>query len=315
MDRQLLFCSTSNKINKKVIDVWIYNATDNTLRPLTPTSSINSRHSMSIVAINKTTAILFGGRNSSGFFKTTFNETWIMHFQPVFKWRQATGDIVHSLRPSARFDHAAVIMQSKMYVFGGQSASGDCLDDLWVFDVNTKRWSELIVDIKGPNVSNGWLCEYSAASTPGQPLITVKQHKQPKELWKCLRKHSCSPGYRLETWMFIVSVKMWHLVGTVKLTNYLPPLERRPLLKSFYWKGFLITFDQNQIGIKYLAVRYPAGFTSSNISGQQCDFCRKGYYRETIFSDPDCIPCPRGLTTAKIGASKIEECTVCNKNR
>ena len=107
---------------------------------------------MTFVAVNDTTAILFGGVNR----KTFSNETWIMHLKPVFKWRQAAGNMVHSVRPSARVNHAAVMMQSKMYVFGGQDVSSQCLNDLWMFDVKIERWSKLRADNTEPNFSNAW---------------------------------------------------------------------------------------------------------------------------------------------------------------
>ncbi len=106
---------------------------------------------MSFVSVNKTSAILFGGRNSNSVLNATFDDAWIIQLQPMFKWKQVDGDITHSARPSARFNHAATVMQSKMYVFGGMNASEECLNDVWVFDVNTERWSELITDNIGPN--------------------------------------------------------------------------------------------------------------------------------------------------------------------
>ncbi|XP_062518847.1 dual specificity protein kinase shkA-like [Corticium candelabrum] len=112
--------------------------------------------------------------------------------------------------------------------------------------------------------------------------------------------------------MFIVHIKMWQLVTSLPLTPSTFGLVAAQQLKSFYWKGFLLVYNYIDKKIKYLAVRCPAGFTSPNISDKPCNFCKKGYYRETEFADPDCIKCPNGLLTVNIGARKIEECTVCN---
>ena len=298
------FVALSSHINERTMKAWIYNSTENKVRLLISTSSIKVTSSMSFVSVNSTTAILFAGRKVNNDTAAVFNETWIIQLQPMFQLRQAIGETLYSVRPSARFDHAAVIMQSKMYVFGGIDASDDCLNDLWMFDVNTQIWSEQKADNRGPNVTNAWTCEYSAAATPGQLLITVKYNYRYE-----------STGYErygLETWIYIVHVKRWHLIAPFELNEYSVKLMAGILSKTIYWRGFLVMFDIFQRDINYLAVRCPAGFTSADISKQPCHFCRKGYYRETTFSDQDCVPCPSGLTTISLGARSIEQCNLCN---
>ena len=290
------FVALSNDRYFKSIKTWIHNSTDNKWR-LISNLLVKGRESMSFVAVNDTTAILFGGDN----LKTFSNETWIMHLKPVFRWRQVAGDMVHSVRPTARVYHAAVMMQSKMYVFGGRDVSSPCLNDLWMFDVKTERWSEVTADNIGPNFSNAWGCSYSAVSTPGQLLINVMMY---------INQNASNNGFLLETWMFLVDAKIWQFVTALYPKFYF--LQNVKSFKSFYWRGFLVVFNFLQKNIKYLTVRCPAGFTSPNISDKPCTFCKKGYYREMEFADPDCTPCPNGLTTVIIGARKIEECTVCN---
>ncbi len=105
---------------------------------------------MSLVAVNDTTATTFGGSTSINTFS---NETWIMHIKSVFQLRQAAGDMAHSVRPSARVYHAAVMMQSKMYAFGGRDVFSKCLNDIWMFDVKRERWSKVTADNIGRNFS------------------------------------------------------------------------------------------------------------------------------------------------------------------
>ncbi len=264
---------------------------------------------MSFVAVNKTTAIVFGGKFFSSVFNVaTLNETWIMHLQPMLHWKQATVDIGYSVRPSARFHHAAVMMQSKMYVFGGKDASEACLSDLWVFDVITERWSEPRADNKRPNFLNTDICKYSAASTPSQLFINVQY-----------MYNSFSHRYKhsgLETWMFIVHVKTWYRIALYENNDYSFNVLKGLLSETYYWKGFLVMLDTLKRNINYLAVRCPAGsYYSSNILERPCNFCRKGYYRETMFADPDCVNCRNDLTTAINGSHKTSECTVCDVNR
>ena len=299
------FVALRNQNDKKFIQAWIYNDTDNEIK-LLELASIIPRSLMSFVSVNKTSAILFGGRNSNSSLIATFDETWIIHLQPMFKRRQADGEITHSVRPSARFNHAATIMQSKMYVFGGMNASEECLDDVWVFDVNTERWSELIADNRGPNLSNSSECDCSAASTPGQLLITIKSIDLDTSSGFAYR--SCI--MRVQTWLFIVQAKTWHLIAEFKYAG--SSIWETSLPKSFFWRGFLLMLDTLKSRIYYLTVRCPPGFTSSNISEKSCHFCKKGYYRETIASDPDCVQCPNGLTTISTGARNIEECSMCS---
>ena len=299
------FVALSNNVIRESIEAWMYNVSDQEWRLLISNTSLKQRTSMSFVAANNTTAVLFGGANFFTILETVYDETWILHLEPTFQWRQAAGNISKSVRPGARLDHAAVMMQSKMYVFGGNNASLRCLDDLWVFDVDTERWKELTADNKGPSLLDAWSCSYSAASTPGQLLITV------------MYTYADSDYFVLETWMFIVHARMWHLVLFFRVNeNSASFLDiGNGIDKSFYWKGFLVSFDLFQKNIKYLAVRCPAGFTSSNMSERPCNFCKQGYYRETIYADQDCVKCPKGLTTDSIGARKIEECTVCKVDR
>ena len=301
------FVALSSHVNEGVMKAWIYNSTENKVRLLISTSSIRATSSMSFVAINSTTAILFAGRNASSDTLAVFNETWIIQLQPMFQLRQVIGNTLYSVRPSARYRHAAAIMQSKMYVFGGRNAFGDCLNDLWMFDVNTQIWLEQKADNRGPNVTNALTCDYYAAATAGQLLITVK--------YLYIYKSTSYKRYGLETWMYFVHAKTWHLIAPFELNEHSATLVSGILSKTLYWRGFLVMFDLLQRNIKYLAVRCPAGFTSADISNEPCHFCRNGYYRETTFSDPDCVPCPNGLTTISTGARNIEQCNLCNVDR
>ena len=154
-----------------------------------------------------------------------------MHLKPVFRWRQAAGDIAHSIRPSARWNHAAVMMQSKMYMFGGLSISLETLNDLWVFDVKAERWSEVIADNRGFTFLNHFAYSYSAASTPGQLLITVMMYKKGSTI---------KNGIRVETWMYIVHAKMWEFITLWSPKSHLDGLLTVTSHKTFYWKGFLV---------------------------------------------------------------------------
>jgi N-acetylneuraminic acid mutarotase len=44
--------------------------------------------------------------------------------------------------PEPRFGHSASTMGDKMYIFGGENAKGEYLNDVWEFDFKTKRWKK-----------------------------------------------------------------------------------------------------------------------------------------------------------------------------
>ena len=303
------FVALGYLFNQQKLETWIYNTSDNTWKLLISTSLIAFRQHMSLATANATTAVLFGGRIPSLGVKVAFDETWILTLNPKLQWRKVDRNSNQSLSPCARSTHAAVMMQSKMYVFGGMNASMKCLNDLWVFDVETEQWSEVKAVNEGPDLSGVWPCAYSAASTPGQLLLSVAC-----DTGSILGIVRCKDVV-MQTWMFIINLRTWYLVAIYQLNENSARSFGGVLSKSVYWKGFLIMFDSTKVNIKYLAVRCPAGLTSVNISEKPCNFCKKGYYRETMFSDPNCVPCPDGLTTVNVGARKVSECTVCDVDR
>ncbi len=296
-----------HKARLKQMEAWIYNVSANSWKFLVSTSLMNERYDLSFVAANASTAISFGGRE---FLSDKFiDETLILHLLPSVQWRRSLADKVNIVRPSARSNHAAVIMKNKMYVFGGINAAQQCLNDLWVFDISTERWEEVTPVNEPPDLSDVDHCLYFAASTPGQLLVTL--------ILELLEKNGGqNDDNALITWMFIVHLKMWHRIDySLEKGNDRHRLTIEDVItKIVYWNGFLLMYNSYAVNIRYLAVRCPAGFTSSNISDKPCTFCKKGFYREAILSDSDCFACPNGLTTVNVGARNITECTVCDDN-
>ena len=72
----------------------------------------------------------FGGLGSEGF----FNDTWSFNISKR-EWTevQCTGSI-----PSPREDHAAVLVDNVMYVFGGRASDGTDLGDLTALNLSSK---------------------------------------------------------------------------------------------------------------------------------------------------------------------------------
>ena len=148
---------------------------------------------------NSTTAAILGEILD----KALINEMWILQLQPTAKWTQVDKNISRSVRPSARSNHAAVMVVSRMHGFGGIDAFYKCLHDLWVFNVDTDEWSEVEAVNEGPDLSDTSYCYYSAASTPGQLLISVNCNK--------IRGLGCN-SEDVKMWMFVIHLRMWFLL-------------------------------------------------------------------------------------------------------
>jgi hypothetical protein len=70
--------------------------------------------------------------------------------------------------PPARHDHAAVAYNNKMYIFGGEDASGHSLSDVWAFDPIADTWTQQ-PSLAGPQA---WPGGFNAvAVTIGQQII------------------------------------------------------------------------------------------------------------------------------------------------
>ena len=74
----------------------------------------------------------FGGLGGDG--SHNFNDTWSFNISKR-KWTelQCTGSI-----PSPRGDHAAVLVDNVMYVFGGRASNGTDLGDLTALNLSSK---------------------------------------------------------------------------------------------------------------------------------------------------------------------------------
>ncbi|KAJ3359308.1 hypothetical protein HDU91_004962 [Kappamyces sp. JEL0680] len=69
--------------------------------------------------------------------------TYCLDLKSLF-WVKVSG--LQSVQPRARLGHSLTMVGSSMYLFGGL-AHDTALDDLWVFDTNTHKWS--LVEVAG----------------------------------------------------------------------------------------------------------------------------------------------------------------------
>lgn len=78
---------------------------------------------------------VFGGVNSKG----QYNNHVFRHEKHTLNWREFRGV---GVVPRGRANHAAVLVGSKMYIFGGHRQL-EVFDDLFAFEIETGRWEKI----------------------------------------------------------------------------------------------------------------------------------------------------------------------------
>lgn len=83
--------------------------------------------------------ILFGGYNGTQY----FSDMWLFHVDSLaWEKRMTTGD-----KPSPRWSHSAILMGSKLYIFGGRGPNKRLFNDIYVFD--TERYDFSLISACG----------------------------------------------------------------------------------------------------------------------------------------------------------------------
>jgi hypothetical protein len=81
--------------------------------------------------------VVFGGTYYKGDSKFAYlNDTWALDIDTM-KWHNPK---CAGRSPGARYGHAAVVIDFKMYVFGGKGDGGILYNDLWCLDVERWTW-------------------------------------------------------------------------------------------------------------------------------------------------------------------------------
>ena len=70
--------------------------------------------------------IIFGGYDNEGFIN---NDIWSFNFENL-EWEE----IKPTNKISERYHHSSIILNSKMFIFGGLSSNNNVLNDLIYFD-------------------------------------------------------------------------------------------------------------------------------------------------------------------------------------
>jgi len=104
-------------------------------------SAISSRFDHTLVKLDEDNLLVFGG----------VSEGWVQQ-NDLWKFTLSSGrweevKVEGNSKPATRKDHTAVILDGKMYVFGGQVGK-DAANDLWIFDTVKREWTEFAGGVK-----------------------------------------------------------------------------------------------------------------------------------------------------------------------
>ena len=266
-----------------------------------------SRNDFTVVTINSTSALLFGGYSGNKYKFNVFNDLW--HFSLTRRiWNKVhiiesreSGSVVNTNKstesvPSPRYNHAAAVIEFEMFVFGGYDIKDNLKLELWKYNMINNSWRYL----KPTNnisyfASDEQHCYFSATAQSEMLWIASKC---PLHIWD---DHFEVNFY---LWMFIVQLQTWDFVAFDKLEN----MPHKYFYSSLdFWRGYLQILQP--YGLVYIKAGCPVGLGSSNISRFPCDVCKVGCYSDV--ETKECRKCPNGTTTREERSSRLTDCNLC----
>ena len=281
-------------------DSWIFRYSSPLLTPdeRQPTGRID----FCVTVINSSTLLLYGGRQ-----KVRGNEyrylcdLWAATFDrpPAqnIKWTLLDngcdrGDI---LRPPGRIRYRCVYYNNSFFAIGGgseispkQHLSG-CHLDIWQFSLLAQRWKHAFA---GDETNQA--CITSAIAVGPQIAVTFQRRSKYSFELEQFR-------HAYELWFYVIPATKWTLLSRMEsYETFLPVV----------WNGLIFFFDTALGEISYMKLSCPPGHSSPDLYHKVCSPCSLGSYAPGA-EENTCIPCPRGLTTASIGATSLSNCSVC----
>ena len=264
-----------------------------------------SRYAFTVVTINSTSALLFGGCNEYD----VFNDLWQFsltrrHWTKV-KMVESSGSGAGSITndsagsvPSPRCGHAAAVIGVDMLVFGGYDFHFNLNLELWRYNMINNSWRYLEPTNKFPHFTSTYNCYFAATA-------------QSKMLWiasRCPLFLGKNGGLAFDgnfhLWMFNVHLQTWNFVAFEKLKDM--PIKSLSSSLDFR-QGYLLSLEPS--GLLYIKAGCPDGLGSSNISRFPCDVCKVGFYSDV--ETTDCRKCPNGTTTRDERSTRLTDCNVC----
>lgn len=132
-------------------DTHEYDFINNKWRFLYSTSSIQPRNRHT-ACLWKDYMVVFGGNIG---YNQNLNDVNMFHIGPR-NWINATP--THGIAPKERSNSAAVVHNSKMYIFGGGGKEDIIYNDLWEFNLLTFKWKAISQYGDVPQARSGHTC-------------------------------------------------------------------------------------------------------------------------------------------------------------
>lgn len=97
------------------------------------------RHGHVMINQNDKFIFMYGGMNAEGI----FDDMWRLDLMKML-WNRIEFK-QDGVRPCGRAAHGGILIDEKLFIFGGIGDSGTALDDLWKYNIDTNEWSKIEV--------------------------------------------------------------------------------------------------------------------------------------------------------------------------
>ena len=292
------------------LETWVYSTQYNKWTKITTPPELWYRRRYSLIAVNSTSALLFGGKYSNESMQNDtvyYSNIWLLSFQ-LDNLANSHWELIalteNSSKPKPRFAHSSVPWGAGMVIFGGRSNSDTCFRDLWYFNAENITWERWHPNNSGPDLLLERDCFSSATAVGSHVLITTGWNSK---YWKTSNKQ-CSGDGEYQTWLYLPHLKTWRFI------NWISALWGIQTTTTFTYQSYaLIANTATSFQLKYMLLGCPRGLYSPNIAARPCYPCPVGKYSSE--DGKNCTPCPHGVRTSLLGAKSESDCNMCQQDQ
>jgi hypothetical protein len=195
-------------------------------------------------------------------------------------------------RPPTEDSHfECVVVNDTFIIIGGKYADKmglACYRHVWYFSMISHSWERAFSHTE-VNPYSSEMCVTSVVSLGPHVVVMFRTGRVTSRM------------IQYELWFYVIRARTWIFHSNmVSLETFIP----------FIWtkKIFLLSTDLS--GLSYKTVFCPSGYSSRDISQEECKSCPKGFYALGE-GEKTCISCPPGLVTASTASSSISNCSLC----
>ena len=296
--------------NRTYFGTWMFSPSSGEWTAVDSPTDLRDKQMHSFVRYNDTDFILFGGLEHIPGRRVVVNEVWRFRLNLSYpcssQWQLVAPYKPNlsendPLKPSPRYLHSAVVINSSMVVFGGQSESRHCLHDVWALDLDNDiyTWNLVTNNSNGPRPTKRNYCYSSTVALGPHLLVTTGCNPSFSQ------SHSveCDTANLMQTWLYLPHVGKWSFVAWIRQIN------ARLQNVMFLFRDYVVLpGDEGRFQLQYLSPQCPNGLFSPDMKAFPCLPCPIGQF--TAQSRDRCEKCPDGLTTPTKGSATIFNCSV-----